>query len=239
MPPSIPRLSSETKQRSLPGNIWQTVRKTLLVHKTLSLMKSKPTFASPPSSYSKIPSKGRSTSVRLSQRRGAVELKGHGSDYTIKNGRWVLWVDTLSHEEAEHFKEVFALYDKRNKGCIKRKFLGTILRKVGHMPTEDELMEFYHEADANNSGEIEFPQFLTLMAKHRRCSDADLRAAFDALDEDGDKMISREDVEKFMGNVCMGIEKEGLECFMGEVDSNGTGFITFDDFSNTMRHYCM
>ena len=42
---------------------------------------------------------------------------------------------------------MFSLYDKRNNGVIKLKELGTILRCLGQMPTEDELSDILHEAD--------------------------------------------------------------------------------------------
>jgi calmodulin len=104
------------------------------------------------------------------------------------------------------------------------------------MPTEDELTEFFYETDADNSGVIEYPEFVTLMAKHRCDSEEDLRLAFDAFDENGDNVISCHELSKFVAHVA-GVTLGEFETIIEDLDVNGTGFIGYDDFVLLMKYF--
>ena len=167
---------------------------------------------------------------RYYQRRGAVQIKSFGADYTIKNGNWVLWVDTLSEEEMSEIKEAFAMHDKHKNGSVKLKELGGILRTLGQMPTEDKLTDFFLEADADNSGTIEYPEFVTLMAKRRSDPEEDMKLAFEAFDENGDRLISREELMNFVSSVGEVLHEEEFEEMMEKIDCDGDGFIDYEEF---------
>ena len=169
---------------------------------------------------------------RFYERRGAVQLKSYGSDYTIRNGNWILWVDTLSEEELSEIKEVFAMFDKDKSGSVNLKELGCILRTLGQMPTEDELTEFFHEADTDNSGTVEFPEFVTLVARQRCDPKEEMRLAFEAFDENGDKLISRDELRKFLSNAGEVFDECEFEKIMDEIDCDGDGFINYEEFVN-------
>ena len=47
------------------------------------------------------------------------------------------------------FREAFAMFDKDGDGTIDITELGTVMRSLGQTPTEDELTEMIHEADAD------------------------------------------------------------------------------------------
>lgn len=50
-------------------------------------------------------------------------------------------------------------------GTITTKELGTVMRSLGQNPTEAELQDMINEVDADGNGTIDFPEFLSLMAK--------------------------------------------------------------------------
>ena len=45
--------------------------------------------------------------------------------------------------------------------------LGTVMRSLGQNPTEAELQDMINEVDADGNGTIDFPEFLSLMARYR------------------------------------------------------------------------
>ncbi|VDO06993.1 unnamed protein product, partial [Brugia timori] len=63
------------------------------------------------------------------------------------------------------FKEAFSLFDKDGDGTITTKELGTVMRSLGQNPTEAELQDMINEVDADGNGTIDFPEFLTMMAR--------------------------------------------------------------------------
>lgn len=53
-------------------------------------------------------------------------------------------------------KEAFDLFDKDGEGSISSKELGTVMRAIGQVPSEDELQEMINQVDVDGSGTIDF-----------------------------------------------------------------------------------
>uniref|UniRef100_A0A672QBG5 Calmodulin n=3 Tax=Sinocyclocheilus TaxID=75365 RepID=A0A672QBG5_SINGR len=71
----------------------------------------------------------------------------------------------------DQFKEAFSLFDKDGDGTITTKELGTVMRSLGQNPTEAELQDMINEVDADGNGTIDFPEFLTMMARKMKDTD--------------------------------------------------------------------
>uniref|UniRef100_A0A674B9P9 Calmodulin n=1 Tax=Salmo trutta TaxID=8032 RepID=A0A674B9P9_SALTR len=83
------------------------------------------------------------------------------------------------------FKEAFSLFDKDGDGTITTKELGTVMRSLGQNPTEAELQDMINEVDADGNGTIDFPEFLTMMARKMKDTDSEeeIREAFRVFDK--------------------------------------------------------
>ena len=74
------------------------------------------------------------------------------------------------------------------------------MRSLGQNPTEAELQEMINEVDADGNGTIDFPEFLTMMARKMKDSespDAVLRA-FQVLDRRGDGTVDVIELKRVM-----------------------------------------
>lgn len=56
------------------------------------------------------------------------------------------------------------LHHHQSIGCFTQE-LGTVMRSLGQNPTEAELQDMINEVDADGNGTIDFPEFLSLMAR--------------------------------------------------------------------------
>jgi hypothetical protein len=69
----------------------------------------------------------------------------------------------LAPEQIEEVKEAFNLFDVDSSGAISYKELRACMKALQIKVDKDELKKMILEVDADQSGEIEFPEFLTMM----------------------------------------------------------------------------
>ena len=92
--------------------------------------------------------------------------------------------DHLTEEQTAEFREAFALFDKDGDGTISTKELGTVMNSLGQKPTAAELETMIQEVDIDGNREIDFEEFLTMMAKKLKETDLeeDIQEAFRVFD---------------------------------------------------------
>ena len=85
-------------------------------------------------------------------------------------------------------------------GTITTHELGTVMRSLGQNPTEAELQDMINEVDADGNGTIDFPEFLTMMARKMRDTDSEeeIKEAFKVFDKDGNGFISAAELRHVM-----------------------------------------
>jgi len=95
------------------------------------------------------------------------------------------------------------LFDKSGDGTITTKDLGTVIRALGKNPTEAELQDIINEVDPNGDGTVDFPSFLTIMARKMKDQDTedDIIEAFRVFDKDGNGTISAAELRHVMTNL--------------------------------------
>lgn len=71
----------------------------------------------------------------------------------------------LSEQDVQEFQEIFNLIDTDGSGCISPEELGALIEQVGLKITQEELDEMVKEIDIDNSGEIDFHEFLETMSR--------------------------------------------------------------------------
>eukprot|EP01054_Gregarina_sp_Poly1_P010855 Gregarina_sp_Poly_1__10854@NODE_842_length_6017_cov_94_978151_g609_i0_p4_GENE_NODE_842_length_6017_cov_94_978151_g609_i0NODE_842_length_6017_cov_94_978151_g609_i0_p4_ORF_typecomplete_len156_score43_77EFhand_7/PF13499_6/1_1e22EFhand_7/PF13499_6/8_9e12EFhand_6/PF13405_6/2_2e11EFhand_6/PF13405_6/0_0015EFhand_6/PF13405_6/3_4e10EFhand_1/PF00036_32/5_6e09EFhand_1/PF00036_32/1_6e08EFhand_1/PF00036_32/1_8e08EFhand_1/PF00036_32/1_2e03EFhand_8/PF13833_6/6_8e05EFhand_8/PF13833_6/1e15EFhand_8/PF13833_6/0_00 len=147
--------------------------------------------------------------------------------------------DHLSEEQISDFKEAFNLFDKDGDGMITAEELGIVMKNLGQNPTDSELQDMLNEVDADGNGTIDFPEFLSVMAKTVKESDhaEELLAAFKVFDRDGDGFISGAELREVMGALGERLEDDELEEMLREAKSGAAqlGDSSLIDYSGFVR----
>lgn len=109
---------------------------------------------------------------------------------------------------------------------------------LGHKENGDTLLEILKAADTDNSGSIDYTEFIaaTLDAQTYMRDDY-LRTAFDMFDKDGSGKIDKDEIRGLLAGEDLTniISKEELERYLNEVDENGDGEIDFEEFQIMME----
>jgi len=145
-------------------------------------------------------------------------------------------VDTLTEDQISEFKEAFSLFDKDGDGNITTKELGTVMRSLGQNPTEAELQDMIHEVDKDNSGTIDFTEFLSMMARKMKDTDTEeeIREAFKVFDKDGNGFISAAELRHVMTTLGEKLTDEEVDEMIKEADVDGDGQINYEEFVKMM-----
>ena len=89
-------------------------------------------------------------------------------------------------------------------------------------------------ADIDGNGYIEYQEFIAATySKQKILSEINLRKAFDMFDNDKDEKISSDELKLILG---VGNEENDIvwSKIISEIDSDGDGVISFDEFKTMM-----
>lgn len=140
----------------------------------------------------------------------------------------------LTEDQIAEFEEAFLLFDREGNGTIPTKLLGTVLRSLGHTPANEEIDNYIVEFDPSETGVIDFPTFLTLMARRMReqftDTEEELREAFRVFDRDGQGLINADELRRILTTLGDRMTHEEVDELMKECDIDKLGNIRYDDF---------
>jgi calmodulin len=138
----------------------------------------------------------------------------------------------LTEDKIAEFREAFEIFDKDKDGYITIKELGEIMKNLGQSPTEAELQDMINEVDVDGNGNIDFKEFLGLMARKMRDTDTEeeLIEAFKVFDRDGNGLISAQELKHVMISLGEKITDEEVDEMVKEADIDGDGYINYEEF---------
>ena len=144
--------------------------------------------------------------------------------------------DQLSQDQIQEFRDAFSLFDADGSGTISVEELGEVLRSVGQNCSDDEIKALLTEADMDDDGVIDFPEFLTLVAEkmERADNDVDMRDTFQFYDINGTGLITPSNLQYAMGKLGLRMTAEEADEMIREADLDGDGKMNFDEFRKMM-----
>jgi calmodulin len=111
------------------------------------------------------------------------------------------------------------------------------MRSLGQNPTEAELADMINEIDTDGSGLVEFPEFLTMMArklKDGQDSEEEVIEAFKVFDKEGNGYISAAELRHIVTNLGEKLSDEEADEMIREADIEGNGNINYVEFVKMM-----
>nr|AHC56511.1 troponin C [Peripatoides novaezealandiae] len=152
-------------------------------------------------------------------------------------------------EQKVAFRKAFDAFDQEKQGFIHTNMVGTILSTMGQAFEEKDLKEIA-EVDTDGSGELEFEEFLVLVARFLVEEDKakmqeELKEAFRLYDKQGNGYINVSDLREILRALDDKITEEELDEFgplggrvladmIAEIDTDGSGTVDFDEFMEMM-----
>ncbi|CCF59500.1 hypothetical protein KAFR_0H00900 [Kazachstania africana CBS 2517] len=137
----------------------------------------------------------------------------------------------LTNDQIRQYKEAFDLFDTDHSGSISATELATVMRSLGLNPDESEVEDLINEIDIDGNHEIEFNEFLTLMARQTDSGDStqELIDAFKVFDKNGDGLISFSELKQVFKSVGEDMSEEDMEQMFQDV-TNGSNVMTLSQF---------
>ncbi|XP_063697891.1 troponin C-like [Culicoides brevitarsis] len=146
----------------------------------------------------------------------------------------------LSKEQTRILQEAFNAYDVDNTGSISTEVVGEILETLDVKLTEDELDDIIDEFDEDESGELDFNEFIELAKRFIEPEEdydnlrKELREAFMLYDKDARGYLTLDTFKEILRELDGAIPEEEIDDIVDEIDADGSGTVDFEEFMEVM-----
>jgi calcium-dependent protein kinase len=159
-----------------------------------------------------------------------TSLKRFTGHNKLKKAALGVIADQMTEGEIAELKKQFMAIDADGNGVITVAELATALRDMGLGMIEEEVNELLNGIDIDGDGLVDYPEFLAATMKRNLANKEEyLLNAFNYFDTKGQGIITKSDLVQFMGS-----EDQAQEV-INEVDTNGDGHISFEEFVAMMN----
>merc|ERR1719446_845899 len=142
----------------------------------------------------------------------------------------------LSPEQVAEVQEAFNLFDVDSSGAISYKELRACMKALQIKVDKDELKKMILEVDADQSGEIEFPEFLQMMTGKMASGDT-REEVYKMFDTDGSGVITFAALKKVAKELGESMTDDEIASMLEHGNKSGKPGkgVSFDDFYRLMQ----
>ncbi|UJR15935.1 hypothetical protein I4U23_002855 [Adineta vaga] len=165
-------------------------------------------------------------------RSGKKQFVNKINDITERTQQNIL--EKFTNEQLAEFRELFNMFDKDNQGVLTLQTLISTIKAVGQIPTEADMIDLMREIDLDNSGTIDFYEFVHIISynMHPNETNQEIRQAFNLFDQNQDGTITLDDlkttIDKYFETSINDLElRQMIEL---AADHNESEQISFEDF---------
>ncbi|RHY51570.1 hypothetical protein DYB34_000546 [Aphanomyces astaci] len=145
-------------------------------------------------------------------------FQGHNK---LKKVALAVIADQLTGHEINELKKQFQKIDVDGNGVITMQELAVAVRDMGQDVLEGEVLTLLQGIDIDGDGSLDYKEFLAATVK---------RNTFNKQEYLAQGAITKDDLVRFMGS------EDHAQEVMDEIDTNGDGAISFDEFCAMMQH---
>merc|ERR1719217_213414 len=145
----------------------------------------------------------------------------------------------LAPEQIEEVKEAFSLFDVDSSGAISYKELRACMKALQIKVDKEELKKMILEVDSDQSGEIEFPEFLQMMTGKMASNDTreETNKVFKMFDTDNTGIISFASLKRVAKELGESMTDDEIAAMLEHGNKSGKPGkgVSFDDFYRLMQ----
>jgi len=167
-------------------------------------------------------------------------LKSFNADSKLKQATFAFIASQLlSKNEKESIDKVFRAMDVNGDGKLsKEEIKNGYAEYFGKSLSDEEIDEMFDKVDADGSGAIDYSEFVVAtMNEKNLLSNNKLQTAFKMFDKDGGGSISVDEIKQVL-SFGQNLDEEVVNQIIKQVDANGDGEISFDEFAEMMLKNC-
>ena len=139
----------------------------------------------------------------------------------------------LSKDKVNEIREIFHFFDKNGSGSISTKEMGNLYRALGLAPTDPEINDIIAQVDTDDSGSIEFNEFLIIFEyfQIKPITEDQLKSAFKLFDKDSNGLLSVEELVDIMKIAGEEMSIPDAEMIIKEFDVDNNNAINYNEFA--------
>jgi len=164
-------------------------------------------------------------------------LKHFHKNNTLKTATYAyIGSQLLSRDEKESLAKVFKALDKNGDGKLsKDEVKDGYMAHYGKLISDDEVDSMFAAVDTDNSGYIDYTEFVVASINEKKLLSHDkLKAAFRIFDKDHSGSITPSEIKAVL-QTDSSIPNEVVNAILQQVDANGDGEISLDEFIALMK----
>jgi len=165
------------------------------------------------------------------------KLRGFRAENKLKKVALFAMAQNINPNQIKEMKAIFTKLDKDGDGQLTFEEIAEGLKEAD-LPINDDMKELLQAIDSDNSGKIDYSEFIAATLSKKQVIQEDLCwAAFKIFDLDGNGKITKDELQEVLHNRDMLDEfgEETLKTIMEDADTNGDGEIDFHEFLEMMR----
>uniref|UniRef100_A0A182R0S1 EF-hand domain-containing protein n=1 Tax=Anopheles farauti TaxID=69004 RepID=A0A182R0S1_9DIPT len=201
------------------------------------------------------------TTERFAPRAASLRVRAAGSrlpEHVVTQSRAQLsspWVGgvfwkTPRNEMSDYFddeeqrmlimRKAFQMFDTQKTGFIETIKISTILNTMGQLFDEGELQDLIDEEDPESTGRVNFDGFANIASnflqeeEDAEAMQQELKEAFRLYDREGNGYITTSTLKEILKALDDKLSNEDLDGIIGEIDTDGSGTVDFDEFMEMM-----